>query len=170
MRSLSKIVRFTESKFNCGISMRVRIYTPTVIPPTEPSVVDPCNPTPCGPNSACRPVGTQPVCTCLSGYQGLPPDCRPECVSSSECPSSQACINQKCRDPCPGTCARDATCRVVNHQPICACPDGWTGDPVTTGCRIIPCKHVSPLLTCPLRFICTLKSRMLCLSCFVVVA
>nr|1OIG_A Chain A, Dumpy, isoform Y len=24
---------------------------------------------------------------------------RPECVLNSDCPSNQACVNQKCRDP-----------------------------------------------------------------------
>lgn len=112
----------------------------SVVRPTEPSVVKPCDPSPCGPNSICRPVGTEPVCSCISGYDGIPPDCRPECVSSSECPPSKACVNMKCQDPCPGACGRDAQCRVVNHSPICVCPSGWTGDPLT-GCRIIPSKH-----------------------------
>lgn len=106
---------------------------------------EPCNPSPCGPNSVCRPVGSEPVCSCKSGYEGVPPECRPECISSSECPPSKACVNQKCQDPCPGACGRDAQCRVVNHSPICVCPSGWTGDPIT-GCRIIPSKHVHQTL------------------------
>ncbi len=110
--------------------------------PTQPSVVErPCVPTPCGPNSQCREVGNAPVCSCQSGYLGVPPECRPECVTSSECAPSQSCVNFKCQDPCPGTCGRDAQCRVVNHNPICVCPSGWTGDPLT-GCHIIPSKHV----------------------------
>jgi len=113
------------------------------VPPTAPSLVEePCKPSPCGPNSVCRPVGNAPVCSCQSNYLGLPPDCRPECVSSSECAPSQACLNLKCQDPCKETCGRDAQCKVVNHNPICVCPSGWTGDPMT-GCRIIPSKHDS---------------------------
>ena len=115
--------------------------------PTSPNVVEqPCNPTPCGPNSVCRPVGNSPVCSCQPGYLGVPPECRPECVSNSECAPSQACVNLKCQDPCPGTCGRDAQCRVVNHNPICVCPSGYTGDPLT-GCHIQPSKHGSSLLT-----------------------
>ena len=110
-------------------------------PPTSPNVVEqPCTPTPCGPNSICRPVGNAPVCGCQPGYLGVPPECRPECVSNSECSPSQACVNLKCQDPCKDTCGRDSECRVVGHNPICSCPSGYTGDPVT-GCRIIPSKQ-----------------------------
>jgi len=90
---------------------------------------DPCQPSPCGPNSQCRAVNDQAVCSCLAGYIGAPPQCRPECVVSSECPLDRACINQKCADPCPNTCGIRAQCTVRNHNPICACPSGLTGDP-----------------------------------------
>lgn len=55
--------------------------------------------------------------------------CRPECKISSECPQDKACINLKCSDPCPGTCGLSARCQVVNHNPICSCLPGFTGDP-----------------------------------------
>lgn len=90
---------------------------------------DVCSPSPCGPNSLCRQINGQAVCSCVPGYIGAPPSCRPECVVSSECPLSQACSNQKCRDPCPGTCGIGATCQVVNHNPVCSCPPRYTGDP-----------------------------------------
>lgn len=97
----------------------------------EPEVVptNPCQPSPCGPNSQCKPVGDSPSCSCLPEFNGSPPNCRPECVSNSECPNHLACINQKCKDPCPGTCAPDAECRVISHTPNCVCPIGYTGDP-----------------------------------------
>lgn len=91
--------------------------------------VDVCNPSPCGPNSQCRQVNGQAVCSCVPGYIGSPPSCRPECVSSPECPLIQACVNQKCIDPCPGTCGVSAICKVFNHNPHCHCPEGMTGDP-----------------------------------------
>ncbi|KAG8227100.1 hypothetical protein J437_LFUL007437 [Ladona fulva] len=100
-------------------------------------LVDPCSPSPCGPNAQCRKVNDQAVCSCLPNYIGSPPGCRPECVVSSECPLNQACTNQKCVDPCPGTCGQNALCRVVNHVPICSCPEGQTGDPFFR-CQIIP--------------------------------
>jgi hypothetical protein len=96
-----------------------------------------CQPSPCGPNSQCREVNGHAVCSCISGFIGTPPSCRPECVSSAECPLQQACLNQKCRDPCPGTCGQNARCQVVNHNPICSCSQGNTGDPFTR-CYPVP--------------------------------
>lgn len=60
---------------------------------------------------------------------GSPPNCKPECVVTAECALQQACINQKCRDPCIGTCGQSAVCQVINHNPICSCDHGYTGDP-----------------------------------------
>lgn len=59
----------------------------------------------------------------------MPPDCRPECVVSAECSQDKACQNLKCIDPCPGTCGSNARCQVLNHNPICSCTSGYTGDP-----------------------------------------
>jgi hypothetical protein len=59
---------------------------------------------------------------------------------SSECPQNRACVNQKCVDPCPGTCGLNARCEVINHSPICSCQAGFTGDPFTR-CFSIPRKH-----------------------------
>lgn len=99
----------------------------TILAP--PPRQEPCSPSPCGPNAQCRVVNDQAVCSCLPNYNGSPPNCRPECVVSSECPSSRACINNKCSDPCPNTCGVGAQCTTKNHNPICACPAGQTGDP-----------------------------------------
>lgn len=90
---------------------------------------DPCRPSPCGPNSQCREINKQAVCSCLPEFIGSPPGCRPECTVSSECSQAQACINQKCADPCPGPCGLNAECKVINHSPICTCQQGFTGDP-----------------------------------------
>ena len=89
----------------------------------------PCNPSPCGPNSRCQAINGQPVCSCVEGYTGSPPGCRPECIINSDCALNRACINQKCSDPCPGTCGISAQCQVINHNPICSCPPILTGDP-----------------------------------------
>jgi hypothetical protein len=93
--------------------------------------VNPCQPSPCGPNSQCKELNNQAICSCLPSYIGSPPGCRPECVVSSECSYDKACSNQKCVDPCPNTCGQNAKCRVNNHSPICYCMDGYTGDPFT---------------------------------------
>lgn len=101
------------------------------VPPevNDREVGDPCNPSPCGQNSQCKAVNSLAVCSCLLEYQGSPPNCRPECVVNSECPPNQACHKYKCSDPCRGTCGRGAKCEVINHNPICSCPPGQTGDP-----------------------------------------
>ena len=96
---------------------------------SAPVVSTPCQPSPCGPYSQCRAINSQSVCSCLSGYKGMPPSCRPECVVNSDCGRNEACSNQKCRNPCPGTCGISARCEVVNHNPICSCPPRFTGDP-----------------------------------------
>lgn len=92
--------------------------------------VNPCDPSPCGANSRCLlSENGYAVCSCLPGYRGSPPVCQPECVSHSECPSSKACVNLKCIDPCPGVCGANARCEVINHSPICSCRPGETGNP-----------------------------------------
>lgn len=107
-------------------------------PPTPTTERPPsCIPNPCGPNSQCQIQNGNIACSCLPDFIGSPPTCRPECVLSSECPSQLACINQKCRDPCPGSCGANANCRVVNHIPICTCNEGFTGDPFSL-CSPIP--------------------------------
>jgi len=99
--------------------------------PTEQPVMDPCKPSPCGPFSQCRVVNGHAVCSCQANYVGTPPSCKPECVVSTECVQDKACVNQRCMDPCPGTCGLNARCQVVNHNPICSCGPGFTGDPFT---------------------------------------
>lgn len=101
------------------------MYIFVVIEPPQ----NPCIPSPCGPYSQCSEVNSHGVCSCLPNYIGTPPACRPECTSSSECSPDRACINQKCVDPCPGTCGQNARCHVTNHNPICSCSPRFTGDP-----------------------------------------
>lgn len=99
-------------------------YSFTALPPANP-----CEPSPCGSHSICRVIGDRPTCSCQPDFVGAPPNCRPECVTSSECDQQAACINQKCRNPCEGTCGLGAECRVINHNPICSCSRGLIGDP-----------------------------------------
>lgn len=100
---------------------------------------NPCVPSPCGPNAQCRSVGGTPACSCLPNYIGRPPNCRPECSINEECPGNLACQNERCRDPCPGSCGVHASCVVVKHAPMCTCDPGFTGDPFS-GCSPIPSK------------------------------
>lgn len=105
---------------------------------TEIEPVNPCAPSPCGPNSQCREVNHQAVCSCLPTYIGSPPGCRPECVTNSECASNMACIKQKCSNPCPEPCGQNSNCKVINHSPVCSCISGFTGDP------FIRCYQIPP--------------------------
>lgn len=104
----------------------------TVRPQTNP-----CDPSPCGPYSQCHEVNQHAVCSCQVDFIGMPPNCRPECVVSSECAQDKACLNQQCKTPCAAdVCASNAICKVVNHNPICSCSSGFTGDPFVECNRI----------------------------------
>lgn len=132
---------------------------------TEAPFRDPCQPSPCGPYSQCRVINGHAVCSCQANYIGSPPACRPECMVSADCPQISACINQKCQDPCPGTCGVNARCQVVNHNPICSCSPGYTGEPFV---RCIPEESKLghyPALSLPISLIqnLILKSSLLCM-------
>lgn len=101
---------------------------------------DPCVPSPCGYNSQCLVKNDQAQCSCLVDMMGSPPNCRPECISNSDCSTSLICTNQKCRNPCPASCGNAALCQVTNHVVYCTCPIGYTGDPFTTCYSFDPSK------------------------------
>lgn len=112
-----------------------RSCQPLPIPPPiekdDPCVLNPCQEScnPCGPNSQCRAFGETPSCQCNSGYIGSPPNCRPECVLNADCPTQLACINNKCQNPCEGSCGAGAECHVIGHTVSCVCPPPYTGNP-----------------------------------------
>lgn len=97
----------------------------------NPCLTDPCRDScnPCGPNSKCRAVGETAACECNIGYIGTPPSCRPECVINTDCPAQLACINNKCQNPCEGSCGTNAECHVISHTVSCVCPPSYTGNP-----------------------------------------
>lgn len=89
----------------------------------------PCEPSPCGLNAECTERNGAGACKCIDTYVGNPYEgCRPECVINTDCPPMLACIQNKCKDPCPGICAPNGICQVVNHLPSCYCPPGLTGN------------------------------------------
>lgn len=121
----SPIGNVEKTRKKCDI-LKILFVVEAVIPrPQE----NPCQPSPCGFNSQCKLIGESPSCSCLPNFLGSPPNCRPECVSNSECDNQLACINQKCQDPCVGVCGLNAECRVVSHTPNCACLANFFGDP-----------------------------------------
>ena len=98
-------------------------------PPVEPVETDPCYPDPCGQNAQCEERGQTAACKCPPNYFGNPyVECKPECQINNDCSNDKACMSQRCRDPCPGSCGAGADCRVVGHNPICSCPPGYTGE------------------------------------------
>lgn len=112
----------------------------------------PCTPSPCGLNSQCRELDNHAVCSCLPDMIGAPPNCRPECLVSSECPLDKSCINQKCRNPCENVCGLNSRCTVVNHNPICSCHLGFTGDPFVRCIKEEQRKKIFAFQFVPLRF------------------
>lgn len=112
-----------------------------VLVETPPIFINPCKPSPCGLNALCQVINNSSSCACMEEYVGSPPNCRPECISNAECSSRLACINQNCKDPCPGSCGPNTECRVVSHTPMCACSEGYTGDPFIE-CNIQPRKQL----------------------------
>lgn len=101
-----------------------------------------CIPSPCGPNSQCRFQNGLAICSCLPSYIGRSPNCRPECTVNSDCPSNLACMNQKCLNPCIGSCGSNTECVVASHIPLCSCSQGYSGDPFK-GCYERPqCKEL----------------------------
>lgn len=77
------------------------------------------------------------VCPVEFGYRldingNCSPISGPECENDFQCPDHKYCdLNTKtCIDPC-GTkkCGTNALCNATNHQAICQCITGYTGDP-----------------------------------------
>lgn len=136
--SLLSVLSFVQNIFPNVNWNGVTVERPVYDEPERPK----CIPNPCGPYSQCREIGSTAVCSCLPNYIGRAPNCRPECTQNSECPANRACINERCKDPCPGSCGISAYCSVVNHSPVCACDNGFTGDPFS-GCYPVPSKNLA---------------------------
>lgn len=129
-----------KKKYFYFLSLSLLSHTINLVTTIAPRDENPCVPSPCGPNSQCRVVGTQAACSCLPNYIGRAPNCRPECTTSNECPHNLACINERCESPCAGSCGINAECSVLNHNPICACYPGYEGDPLSICNPVVTCK------------------------------
>lgn len=104
--------------------------------------MNPCNPSPCGPNSLCRIVSDHPVCSCLENTFGNPPNCHYECLVNSDCSQEKVCSKGKCISPCLQLCGKNAICTVYNHNPTCHCMHNYEGDPFTQ-CHEIQSKIIN---------------------------
>lgn len=122
-----EIIIYLQIRFPLRIDNYYFIF---ILVDIQPSTSTPCTPSPCGANAICRVQQNAGSCSCTSDYIGNPYEgCRPECMLNSDCPSNQACIGLKCKDPCPGTCGQNAQCYVINHAPTCTCFERYTGNP-----------------------------------------
>lgn len=108
--------------------------------------VDPCAvDSPCASNAVCFVQNHAAGCRCPEDYpvgnplaycERRPPPVEqgPECRFDIDCPSKQACIMNKCVDPCRELtpCSSTARCSVLDTVPvrtmICTCPEGWVPD------------------------------------------
>lgn len=137
VESIDDLTAFVPSKLFSQKKKKIQkssLIFSTVTPPRD-EIQHPCAANPCGANAVCTERNGAGACKCLPDYFGDPySGCRPECVANSDCPSHFACLNNKCKDPCPGVCALNAECHVVHHAPQCSCMIGYVGNPLT-GCH-----------------------------------
>ena len=123
------------SKLRCNL---ISFFTNSSVKPSKEEPPRPCDPNPCGTNAQCKEQNGAINCVCPSDYIGDPySSCRPECIINTDCPRDQSCARNRCVDPCAGNCGANADCRVINHIPVCACKESFTGDPYGS-CRPIP--------------------------------
>ncbi|GBN12717.1 Fibrillin-2 [Araneus ventricosus] len=127
---------------------------------------DPCLlPNSCGVNAECHADNHRPICTCPSNFRGdayiecriAQPDvecehdldcsvdkicentrCVKGCRTDANCRFEETCINHVCQNPCSiyGACGQNAICKAINHDRICACAPGFSGNPHTLCSRI----------------------------------
>lgn len=129
---------------------------------------DPClmsAPT-CDPNKVCRVRNHRPQCVCKYGFSLSSSGelrCAPEqseCRRDADCPSNEACINNKCQTPCaPGICSKNRTCLVLDHKPVCVCTENChpevficlrdAGCPPSLTCRNYQCVNPCLNTSCP---------------------
>ena len=95
---------------------------------------NPCLFTQCGTNAICKARRHKAECFCLPHHKGNAyHHCEPyECLENPDCITTLACVNLKCVDPCK--CAINADCTARNHEGICVCRTGYTGDPYGVAC------------------------------------
>lgn len=111
----------------------------TYLPPSPKA----CEQNPCGINAICKERNNAASCVCQNGYFGDPyVSCNLECLMNSHCSLMEACINNKCVDPCKDLCTHpNSKCSVTNHIAVCQCKEGYTGSNPFERCTPIPSKN-----------------------------
>ena len=139
-----------------GCSREVACRTQADCPPTalcsinisgKKSCVDPCAVMSCGDFETCSIQNAKPVCQCSPTHlrNPLTGKCEiaavPSCTSNDQCGPDQVCTADalgilKCTAVCSlFNCPPNSVCRAANHQGICQCLEGYTGNPKDrTGC------------------------------------
>jgi len=92
----------------------------------------------CGDYAECKKTGgarSASVCHCFEGYEGVPPDCTPQCDSRRKCGLNQVCLNNTftAYPTCVEICGRKicgAEARCDKNDFSCYCPPGHVGDPL----------------------------------------
>lgn len=137
--------------------------TPPHVPCSLPA--NPCDPSPCGPNTQCTILNNGfAKCTCLPGFLESPNTIRGCVEPKNPCEPNPCGVGALC-DPhgepvcycpygtagnpfrscgvvekplcSPGPCGVNADCYNTNNEEQCYCRSGFIGDPYT-GCRIQP--------------------------------
>ena len=110
--------------------------------------VDVCYNVRCPSGTICTAIDHRPECVCLTGYTRLANDtdgrCAPNlCHSNHDCRDEYSCLSNQngildCINVCEGIrCGSNAQCVGKDHQPFCACKEGFEGNPgdISIGCR-----------------------------------
>lgn len=107
-------------------------FKPNPVAEIDCKTVDTCKPSPCHSSAKCEPRAGGYTCNCPLNYIGDPftSGCRPEgdCPNGNrDCPLQSVCNKGRCVNPCQKTvCGPNAVCNVVNRNPVCICPMGFT--------------------------------------------
>lgn len=99
--------------------------------------IDPClTNDPCASNADCYSRNHKPECRCANGFRGDPfKGCQAiECLSNDGCPTDKYCdqLNGVCLNPCHYDithCGQGAICIAQNHNGLCKCNTGLSGNP-----------------------------------------
>jgi hypothetical protein len=89
-------------------------------------------------------------CSCKAGYFGDVSNdkigCQPiECKAHDDCSDEKICDLHRCRIAClaHNPCGQNAICSTKNHEQVCSCQPGYTGE-AKTGCQLIDHCAVTP--------------------------